>query len=84
MALVFKTNPRSWRLAPCGSHYVYESLGAGLIFSLLAEDKPVKKRSSFHLFDYIFLTAVLTQNSNSFDSGSPANYDQSSSSDSDI
>ncbi|SGY85057.1 Putative uncharacterized protein [Moritella viscosa] len=59
-------------------------LGAGLIFSLLAEDKPVKKRSSFHLFDYIFLTAVLTQNSSSFDSGSPANYDQSSSSDSDI
>jgi len=59
-------------------------IGAGLIFSLLAEDKPIKKRSSFHLLDYIFLTAVLTQNSNSFDSGSPANYDQSSSCDSDI
>ncbi len=58
-------------------------IGPALIFSLLAEDKPIKKKGDFHLLDYIFLSAVLTQNSNENSSGLDTASSQSSSSDSD-
>lgn len=58
-------------------------IGPALIFSLLAEDKTIKKKGDFHLLDHIFLTAVLTQNSSSQGGGSDTSSSQSSSSDSD-